>query len=71
LPQLAEAGIEIISYQDLDKDAKKKVDNYFLKNVFSGTHAASRRCKPSVSVYFESELEFGRDGQAEQKFQSR
>jgi polyphosphate kinase len=34
MPQLADAGIEIISYQDLDKDARKKVDNYFLKNVF-------------------------------------
>jgi polyphosphate kinase len=34
LPQLGEAGIKIISYEDLDKDARKKVDHYFLKNVF-------------------------------------
>lgn len=34
LPQLGEAGIKIFSYQDLDKDARKKVDHYFLKNVF-------------------------------------
>lgn len=34
LPQLGEAGIKIISYHDLDKDARKKVDTYFIKNVF-------------------------------------
>ena len=34
IPQLSEAGIKIISYHDLDKDARKKVDTYFLKNVF-------------------------------------
>lgn len=34
LPQLGEAGIKIISYQDLDKDERKKIDAYFLKNVF-------------------------------------
>ncbi len=34
LPQLGEAGIKIISYHDLDKDARKKIDHYFMKNVF-------------------------------------
>ncbi len=34
LPQLGEAGVKIISYQDLDRDARKKVDAYFMKNVF-------------------------------------
>ena len=34
LPQLAEAGIEICAYKSLTKDEKKKVDNYFLKNIF-------------------------------------
>ena len=34
IPQLGEAGIEIISYHDLDKDARKKADHYFMKNVF-------------------------------------
>lgn len=34
LPQLAEQGIEIYSYQDLDKKLRKKLDKYFLRNVF-------------------------------------
>jgi len=34
LPQLAEAGIKISTYQKLKSDEKKKLDEYFLKNVF-------------------------------------
>ncbi|MDQ3087056.1 MAG: polyphosphate kinase 1 [Acidobacteriota bacterium] len=34
LPQLAEAGIKIFTYQKLKSDEKKKLDEYFLKNVF-------------------------------------
>ena len=34
LPQLAEAGIKISTYQKLKSDDKKKLDEYFLKNVF-------------------------------------
>ncbi len=34
LPQLAEAGIKIYAYQDLKSGEKKKLDEYFLKNVF-------------------------------------
>lgn len=34
LPQLAEKGISIVSYKDLSKDEKKKLENYFLKNIF-------------------------------------
>ncbi|MGI9036011.1 MAG: polyphosphate kinase 1, partial [Pyrinomonadaceae bacterium] len=34
LPQLAEQGIEICAYKSLTKDEKKKIDTYFLKNIF-------------------------------------
>ncbi len=34
LPKLAEAGIIISAYQDLNSSEKKKLDDYFLKNVF-------------------------------------
>jgi polyphosphate kinase len=34
LPQLAENDIRITSYQDLDKKVAKKLDKYFLRNVF-------------------------------------
>ena len=34
LPQLAEAGINISAYQDLNGDKKKILDDYFLKNIF-------------------------------------
>ena len=34
LPQLAEAGIKIFAYQDLNGEEKKILDDYFLKNVF-------------------------------------
>ena len=34
LPQMAEAGIKIVSYKDLHGDEKKKLEKYFLKNVF-------------------------------------
>jgi len=34
LPQLAEAGIEISTYKKLKSDEKKKLDEYFLKNIF-------------------------------------
>jgi polyphosphate kinase len=34
LPNLAEQGIKIYSYQDLNKSEKKRLDEYFLKNVF-------------------------------------
>jgi polyphosphate kinase len=34
LPNLAEQGIKIYSYQDLNKSEKKRLDEYFLKKVF-------------------------------------
>lgn len=34
LPQLSENGINIYSYNDLDKKICKKLDKYFLRNVF-------------------------------------
>ena len=34
LPQLADADIKIVSYKDLNSGEKKKLDGYFLKNVF-------------------------------------
>lgn len=34
LPQLAEAGLKITTYKDLNGGEKKKLDDYFLKNVF-------------------------------------
>ena len=34
LPKLAQAGIKIFAYQDLNGDEKKKLDDYFLKNIF-------------------------------------
>lgn len=34
LPQLAENGIKIVAYKDLEKDEKKKLEQYFLKNIF-------------------------------------
>jgi polyphosphate kinase len=34
LPQLAETGIKIISYKDLNGDEKKTLEKYFLKNIF-------------------------------------
>jgi len=34
LPALAERGIKIYSYQDLNKSEKKRLDDYFHKNVF-------------------------------------
>ena len=34
LPQLDEAGIKIVSYKDLHHDEKKKLEKYFLKNIF-------------------------------------
>ena len=34
LPRLAEAGIEISSYKKLKSDERKKLDDFFLKNVF-------------------------------------
>jgi polyphosphate kinase len=33
-PQLGETGIKIISYKDLHDDEKKKLEKYFLKNIF-------------------------------------
>jgi polyphosphate kinase len=34
LPKLAENGIKIYSHKDLSKAARKKLDEYFLKNIF-------------------------------------
>ena len=34
LPQLAENGIKILGYKDLSNADRKKLDDYFLKNVF-------------------------------------
>jgi polyphosphate kinase len=34
LPALAELGIKIYSYRDLNKSEKKRLDDYFLKNIF-------------------------------------
>ncbi len=34
LPQLDTAGIKIVSYKDLNGDEKKKLEKYFLKNIF-------------------------------------
>ncbi|MDQ3181208.1 MAG: polyphosphate kinase 1 [Acidobacteriota bacterium] len=34
LPQLAEAGIKIAIYKELNGGEKKKLDDYFLKNIF-------------------------------------
>ena len=34
LPQLGEAGIKIVSHKDLNHDEKKRLEKYFLKNVF-------------------------------------
>lgn len=34
LPQLAEQGITIVSYRDLDKREKQTADKYFRKNIF-------------------------------------
>lgn len=34
LPQLADNGIKIVAYKDLEKDEKKKLEQYFLKNIF-------------------------------------
>ncbi len=34
LPQLADAGINIVSHKDLHGDEKKKLEKYFLKNIF-------------------------------------
>ena len=34
LPALAERGIRIYSYQDLNKTKKKRLDDYFLKKIF-------------------------------------
>jgi len=34
LPNLAEQGIKIYSYQDLNKAEKKRLDDYFHKNIF-------------------------------------
>lgn len=34
LPQLAEAGLKITTYKDLNSIQRKKLDEYFLKNVF-------------------------------------
>ncbi|MEP6903652.1 MAG: polyphosphate kinase 1 [Actinomycetota bacterium] len=34
LPNLAEQGIKIYAYQDLNKSEKKRLDDYFLKNIF-------------------------------------
>ncbi len=34
LPQLAENGIRLVSYKDLEKDEKKRLEKYFSKNIF-------------------------------------
>ncbi len=34
VPQLGESGINIVPYKDLNHDDKKKLEKYFLKNVF-------------------------------------
>ncbi len=34
LPQLAENGIKILGYKDLSNAERKKLDDYFLKNIF-------------------------------------
>lgn len=34
LPQLAENNIKLVCYKDLERDEKKKLEKYFLKNIF-------------------------------------
>ncbi len=58
IPKLSEAGIKIISYHDLDKDARKKVDTYFLKNAFGFEPP-----RPfDIVAFVESRLQFDQRG---------
>ena len=59
LPELAEAGIQILDYAALNEKQLAVADTYFTRDGFSGPDAAGLRSRPSVSAHLEPEPEPG------------